>query len=98
MRVVHCKREPYDVYVGRPGPYGNPYSHLPGRGETLVGSREEAIRRLEEDLRAAMAESRETVVDFLRPLAGRTLGCWCAPRPCHADVYVRLCHEVGLVP
>jgi len=25
MRVVHCKREAYDVYVGRPGPWGNPF-------------------------------------------------------------------------
>jgi hypothetical protein len=24
-RVVHCKREPYDVYIGRPGPWGNPF-------------------------------------------------------------------------
>ena len=27
MRVVHCKKEPYDVYIGRPSKWGNPYSH-----------------------------------------------------------------------
>lgn len=26
----------------------------------------------------------------LPELAGKTLGCWCAPRPCHGDVLVRL--------
>jgi len=23
-RVVHCKKEPYDVYIGRPSKWGNP--------------------------------------------------------------------------
>ena len=23
MKVVHCKKEPFDVYIGRPGPWGN---------------------------------------------------------------------------
>ncbi len=27
-------------------------------------------------------------------LAGQRLGCWCAPRPCHGDVLVRLFHEL----
>jgi hypothetical protein len=25
----------------------------------------------------------------LAGLAGKTLACWCAPRPCHADVLLR---------
>lgn len=37
MAVVHCQRDPYDVYIGRgrcpqtgrPGEWGNPYSHRP---------------------------------------------------------------------
>jgi hypothetical protein len=24
-RVVHCKRAPHDVYIGRPSRWGNPY-------------------------------------------------------------------------
>lgn len=27
--VVHCKREPYDVYIGRGSKWGNPFSHNP---------------------------------------------------------------------
>ncbi len=23
--VVHCKRKPYDVYIVRPRPFGNPF-------------------------------------------------------------------------
>ena len=29
----------------------------------------------------------------LAELDGKTLGCWCAPNPCHGDVLVRLCEE-----
>jgi len=24
-KVVHCKKEPYDVYIGRPSKFGNPF-------------------------------------------------------------------------
>ncbi len=26
-KVVHCKIEDYDVYIGRPSKFGNPFSH-----------------------------------------------------------------------
>lgn len=25
-RVVHCKRDKFDVYIGRPGKWGNPFT------------------------------------------------------------------------
>lgn len=25
-KVIHCKKESYDVYIGRPSIWGNPYS------------------------------------------------------------------------
>jgi len=31
MRIVHWKKEPYDVYIGRPGKWGNPYTIGKGR-------------------------------------------------------------------
>lgn len=27
-KVVHCKKEPYDVYIGRPSKWGNPFTHI----------------------------------------------------------------------
>ena len=27
--VVHCKKANYDVYIGRPSKWGNPFTHLP---------------------------------------------------------------------
>ena len=44
--VVHCKKAPYDVYIGRPSKWGNPFTHKQD-GKTLakyvVGSRDEAV-------------------------------------------------------
>ena len=44
MKVVHCKKESYDIYIGRPSKWGNPYSHLDGTSaEFKVNTRQEAI-------------------------------------------------------
>jgi hypothetical protein len=32
----------------------------------------------------------------LPELAGKTFGCWCAPRPCHGEVLARLAGELEL--
>ena len=78
-KVVHCKREPYDVYIGRPSKWGNPYSS--GRD----GSREEVIAKYEEWL-----YTQPDLMAELSKLQGKVLGCWCSPKPCHGDVLVRL--------
>jgi hypothetical protein len=42
MLVVHCKKARYDVYIGRPSPWGNPFSHKQGTlAQFQVASREE---------------------------------------------------------
>jgi hypothetical protein len=96
VRVVHCKREPHDVYIGRPSKWGNPYSHLSGKGSVQVASREEAIACYEQMLRV-QDERSQSLMDDLHEIAGKTLGCWCAPKACHGDVLVKLCRERGLI-
>ena len=78
-RVVHCKRERHHEYVGRPTKWGNPF--VIGRH----GNRTEVIELYEQWLR-----EQETLMAALSELHGKVLGCWCAPRPCHADVLLRL--------
>ncbi len=78
-RVVHCKRHAYDVYIGRPGTWGNPFRI--GRD----GGRDEVIARYE-----AWLGHQPTLLARLGELRGKRLGCWCAPRPCHGDVLARL--------
>jgi Domain of unknown function (DUF4326) len=75
-RVVHVKRAPYDVYVGRPSPFGNPL--VIGRD----GDRGTVIRTY----RAWLLAQPALVERARRELAGKVLGCWCAPSPCHGDV------------
>lgn len=86
--VVHCKREPYDVYIGRPSPWGNPFSHKEGtQAAYKVATREEAVRRYREWLWQRI-RTEPGLVAALAELHGKTLGCWCAPKACHGDVLV----------
>jgi ribA/ribD-fused uncharacterized protein len=74
-RVVHCKRSPHDVYVGRPGPWGNP---VPLPSEAHRDAYVDQYR----DWLLAQPHLRARIPE----LTDKTLGCWCAPRRCHADV------------
>jgi hypothetical protein len=81
-RVVHCKREPFDVYVGRPTQWGNPFTI----GQD--GTREDVIQKHAEWIR-----TQPQLMARLGELRGKVLGCWCAPRACHADTLARLANE-----
>jgi hypothetical protein len=85
--VVHCKRQPYDVYIGRPSRWGNPFSHKKGTlAEFRVATREEAITRF----RTYVGCNPELLAAVKRELRGKILGCWCAPQACHGDVLVEI--------
>ncbi len=81
-RVVNCRRQRYDIYIGRPSKWGNPY--VIGKD----GNREDVIKKYRQyilrrpDLLAALPE-----------LVGKRLGCYCKPLPCHGDVLVELVKE-----
>lgn len=77
-RVVHCKKEAYDIYIGRPSKWGNPY--VMG----VHGTREEVIKKYEEYILHSQ------LIFDIDELTSRILGCWCKPKPCHGDVLIRL--------
>ena len=83
-RVVH-RREPHDIYIGRPSRFGNPY--LIGRD----GTRDEVI----EKFRVHVIERPLLVKTIRRELRGKVLGCWCAPKPCHGDVLLEIANAKG---
>lgn len=74
-RVVHCKHENYDVYVGRPSIFGNPFRIGPD------GTRLQVIAKY-----ARWIQNRPDLLARLPALRGKALGCHCAPLPCHASV------------
>lgn len=79
MRVVHCKREKYDVYIGRPSKWGNPY--ILGRD----GTREGVV-----DLYDAYIRGNPKLMSEIGELRGKVLGCWCHPKKCHGEILVEL--------
>lgn len=88
---MNCRRDAFDVYVGRPSPFGNPFSHRPGTLATYrVRTRDAAIARFEEWL---MTDP-ELIARVRRELRGKVLGCWCAPdKACHAEILARVANE-----
>jgi len=84
-RVVHCKKERYDVYCGRPSKWGNPFSHLNDTSaEFRTSTRTESIEKFEEYLL-----NNKELMGALCELKGKVLGCWCKPKPCHCDILAK---------
>ena len=78
-KVVHCKVSPYDIYIGRPSKWGNPFSiGYDGNREQVIAKYIEWIKR-QPELLASLPE-----------LKGKVLGCWCSPQACHGDVLAEL--------
>lgn len=77
--IVHHRIDNYDVFIGRPSKWGNPF--FVGRD----GTRSEVIAKYrvwilkQPHLMAALSE-----------LRGKVLGCHCAPKRCHGEVLVEL--------
>lgn len=81
-RVINIKsKEPYDVYIGRPSPAGNPFRIGPGI------TRKEAIARYRPWFYYQL-EHTPGFKEYILSLAGKTMGCYCKPLPCHGDIIV----------
>jgi hypothetical protein len=74
----------YDILIGRPSKWGNPY--VVGRH----GSRSVVIAKY-----AAWVVQQSGLMAALPELKGKRLGCWCAPLPCHGDLLAALADEEG---
>lgn len=95
-RVAHCKRTTFDVFIGRPSPWGNPFSHKPSTlAKCKVGSREEAIQAYDDWLAGTKyqdvnPQQRQWILDHIYQLKGAVLGCFCFPQKCHGNILARL--------
>lgn len=84
MKVVHIKKEPYDVYIGRPSKWGNPFAM---EGTSAI-ERYKVIEQYREWIKA-----QPQLMNSLHELKGKVLGCWCSPKPCHGDVLLELANK-----
>ena len=87
-RVVHCKRDPYDVYIGRGGhgaKWGNPF--VIGQH----GTRDEVIAKYE-----AWLPTQPALLALIKKQHGKDWSCWCAPLPCHCDINLEIAKEEEL--
>ncbi len=78
-KIVHCNKENFDIYIGRPSKWGNPFR------EGKDGTRKEVINKYRKYIL-----SNKELLDSLGELEGKTLGCWCKPKACHGDVLIEL--------
>jgi hypothetical protein len=74
------------IYVGRPTKWGNPY--VIGRD----GDRNEVIRKYRKYIIDNLMTSDLCARD-LEDLRGKDLVCWCAPKPCHADILLEIANS-----
>jgi len=84
-KVVNINDEPYDVFIGRPSLWGNPYKI--GRD----GTRSEVLVKYYWYIKGNDYFMRKTY-----ELKGKVLGCYCKPKPCHGDVLVKLIEEMDV--
>ena len=90
--VVNLYKEPYDIYIGRPGKgkdgyFGNSHpigfckvcNKLHTRKESVEAFKIDFLKRIETD---------GVFRERLKELKGKRLGCFCKPQACHGNVFV----------
>jgi len=86
-KVVHCKKEKYDIYIGRPTLWGNPF--IIGKD----GNRDEVVEKFEYWVRNSNNDQAIFIRNNIHNLYNKTLGCWCKPHACHGDILVKILNE-----
>jgi len=98
--------DPENVYVGRKGivfitmedgkkerfpkndsVFCNPFKV--GKDGTL----EEVVVKFENYMREKLEKNEDNIVEELKKLKGKNLGCWCKPNKCHGDRLLELIEE-----
>ena len=85
MTVVHCKKAPFDVYIGRGSIWGNPFKI------SADCTREQAIAKYRVYLWEGLCSDVSNGINYesLSSLHELRLGCYCSPKACHGDVLLR---------
>lgn len=82
------------TYIGRGSIWGNPYGVTGMKSKfpiTYLPTLEDVLMAYEQHVRNS-----PSLISKLNTLRGQRLACFCAPRPCHGDVLIRLVEEYAV--
>lgn len=85
---------PDTVYMGRPGPWGNPFNwETVSLTVTQVKLRKEMAKNLFREW-IRLPEQSELLARARKELKGKKGACWCRLEdPCHVDVWLELIND-----
>lgn len=90
MLKVWNRRDPKTpkdaVYVGRPGKWGNPF---PLPANATARQRDQCLSMY----LGWITQQTQLQADAKVELKGHDLICWCAPKPCHADILLEIANS-----
>lgn len=90
-RAVNLRFEEYDEYIGRGSEWGNLWSHKKSSQATyIVATREDAVRAHRFWVNRRLELGEPGLVEKIRALKGKRLGCYCKPAACHGDTLAEL--------
>jgi len=91
--VVHHRKQPYDVFIGRPAKWSNPFSSKKhASAKFKVETKAEALYQY-----ALWVLSQPDMIKSIKEtLSGRVLGCWCAPNRCHGELLAAIANDLPL--
>lgn len=81
--VVNLRKEPYDIYIGRPSIFCNPYRI------GIDGDRDEVLEMFREYIHTKP----DIIAKAKKLMPGKRLGCYCKPLPCHGDIWLEILAE-----
>ncbi len=87
-----------DIYIGRPSPLGNPFTHLETstKAQVKVATREEAIERYKVWIKEKIKNRDPEVLQELTAIINKAKNvdinfvCWCHPKSCHGHILKKL--------
>lgn len=80
------------IYVGRPSPFGNPYSSKEKSSAYKVDTKKEAIQNYRDYILSNL-DILDHLISELKINNYNKIGCYCKPSSCHGDVLKDLIKE-----
>lgn len=95
IEVVHCKKEPDCIYIGRGSVLGNPdRMYVEEARDAVCDSYEIYFNKRVREQHPEFMEELTRLVEVAYQQGYIKLGCFCAPRRCHGDTVKRFLNTI----